>query len=154
VTRVLLVEDEESVSDALSYLLRKQGFEVATCPTGHDALDAFGQHGADLVLLDLMLPGALGTEVCQRLRERSSVPVIILSAKDTEADKAIGLELGADDYVTKPFSWPELAARIRAVHWRRNTSRGISGDSARAQPVHPHRLGRWGKEPPSSPPRT
>jgi two-component system, OmpR family, response regulator RegX3 len=122
VTRVLVVEDEESFSDALSYLLRKEGFEVATCLTGRDALDAFDRHGADLVLLDLVLPDSPGTQVCQRLRERSSVPVIMLSAKDTEVDKAIGLELGADDYVTKPFSWRELAARIQAVHCRRNGS--------------------------------
>jgi two-component system, OmpR family, response regulator RegX3 len=120
VTRVLVVEDEESFSDALSYQLRREGFEVAICPTGRDALDAFDRHGADLVLLDRLLPGPPGTEVFQRLRERSSVPVIIVSAKDSEVDKAIGFELGADDYVTKPLSWRELAARIRAVLRRRN----------------------------------
>ena len=114
-TFVLVVEDEESISDALSYLLRKEGFEVAVCPTGPDALAAFDRHGADLVLLDLMLPGPPGTDVCQSLRQRSDVPVIMLTAKDTEVDKAIGLELGADDYVTKPFSWRELLTRIRAV---------------------------------------
>jgi two-component system, OmpR family, response regulator RegX3 len=112
---VLVVEDEESFSDALSYMLRKEGFEVAVCPTGPDALEAFDRYGADLVLLDLMLPGPGGTEVCQSLRERSDVPVIMLSARDTEMDKTVGLELGADDYVTKPFSWHELAARIEAV---------------------------------------
>jgi two-component system, OmpR family, response regulator RegX3 len=115
VARVLVVEDEESFSDALSYLLRKEGFEVAVCPTGPDALDAFDRAGADLVLLDLMLSGPPGTEVCQSLRRRSDVPVIMLSARDSEVDKAISLELGADDYVTKPFSWRELAERIRAV---------------------------------------
>ena len=115
VTFVLVVEDEESISDALSYLLRKEGFEVAVCLTGPDALAAFDRHGADLVLLDLMLPGPPGTEVCQSLRQRSDVPVIMLTAKDTEVDKAVGLELGADDYVTKPFSWRELLTRIRAV---------------------------------------
>jgi two-component system, OmpR family, response regulator RegX3 len=115
VARVLVVEDEESFSDALSYLLRKEGFEVAVCPTGPDALDAFDRTGADLVLLDLMLPGPRGTEVCQRLRSRPDVPVIMLSARDTEVDRAVGLGLGADDYVTKPFSWRELAGRIRAV---------------------------------------
>ena len=114
-TRVLVVEDEESFSDALSYMLRKEGFEVAVCPTGPDALDAFDRTGADLVLLDLMLPGPRGTEVCQSLRSRSDVPVIMLSARDTEVDRAVGLGLGADDYVTKPFSWRELAGRIRAV---------------------------------------
>jgi two-component system response regulator RegX3 len=112
---VLVVEDEESFSDPLSYLLRKEGFEVVVCPTGPDALDTFDRHGADLVLLDLMLAGPPGTEVCRSLREQSNVAVIILTAKDTEVDKAVGLELGADDYVTKPFSWRELLARIRAV---------------------------------------
>jgi len=112
---VLVVEDEESISDALSYLLRKEGFEVAVCPTGPDALAAFDRHGADLVLLDLMLPGPAGTEVCRSLRQRSDVPVIMLTAKDTEVDKVVGLGLGADDYVTKPFSWRELLTRIQAV---------------------------------------
>jgi two-component system, OmpR family, response regulator RegX3 len=112
---VLVVEDEESFSDALSYMLRKEGFEVAVCPTGTDALAVFDRDGADLVLLDLVLPGPPGTEVCRSLRERSDVPVIMLSAKDTEIDKAVGLELGADDYLTKPFTWRELAARIQAV---------------------------------------
>jgi two-component system response regulator RegX3 len=115
VTFVLIVEDEESISDALAYMLRKEGFEVAVCPTGPDALAAFDRNGADLVLLDLMLPGPPGTEVCQSLRERSDVPVIMLTAKDTEVDRAVGLELGADDYVTKPFTWRELLTRIQAV---------------------------------------
>ena len=114
-TSVLIVEDEESISDALAYMLRKEGFEVAVCATGPDALAAFDRNGADLVLLDLMLPGPPGTEVCQSLRERSDVPVIMLTAKDTEVDKAVGLELGADDYVTKPFTWRELLTRIHAV---------------------------------------
>ena len=114
-TRLLVVEDEESFSDALSYMLRKEGFEVAVAPTGTDALDEFDRSGADLVLLDLMLPGLSGTEVCRQLRTRSSVPVIMLTAKDSEVDKVVGLELGADDYVTKPFSSRELLARIRAV---------------------------------------
>jgi len=118
VARVLVVEDEESFSDALSYLLRKEGFEVVVCPTGPDALDAFDRTGADLVLLDLMLPGPRGTEVCQNLRSRSDVPVIMLSARDTEVDRAVSLGLGADDYVTKPFSWRELAGRIQAVLWQ------------------------------------
>jgi two-component system response regulator RegX3 len=114
-TLALVVADEESFSDALSYLLRKEGFEVAVCPTGPDALEMFDRNGADLVLLDLVLPGPASSQVCRSLRKRSNVPVIMLSAKDTEVDKAVGLELGADDYVTKPFSWHELAARIRAV---------------------------------------
>jgi two-component system response regulator RegX3 len=121
-TRVLLVEDEESYSDALSYLLRKEGFQVAVCPAGPDALAMFDRDGADLVLLDLMLPGPAGTDVCRNLRQRSDVPVIMLTAKDSEADRAAGLGLGADDYVTKPFSWHELAGRIRAVlHRQRET---------------------------------
>src|SRR5207302_2263984 len=120
VTRILVVEDEESFSDALSYMLRKEGFEVAVCPTGPAALDTFDRTGADLVLLDLMLPGLPGSEVCRALRERSNVPVIMLTAKDSEIDKVVGLELGADDYVTKPFSSRELVARMRAVLRRRS----------------------------------
>jgi two-component system response regulator RegX3 len=115
VTRVLVVEDEESFSDALSYMLRKEGFEVAVAGTGPEALETFDRSGADLVLLDLMLPGLPGTEVCRSLRQKSKVPVIMLTAKDSEIDKVVGLELGADDYVTKPFSSRELVARIRAV---------------------------------------
>ena len=114
-TRVLVVEDEESFSDALSYMLRREGFEVAVAATGPDALTEFDRTGADLVLLDLMLPGLSGTEVCRTLRQRSNVPVIMLTARDSEIDKVVGLELGADDYVTKPFSSRELVARIRAV---------------------------------------
>ncbi len=114
-TRVLLVEDEESFSDALSYLLRKHGFEVAVCPAGPHALDTLGRSGADLVLLDLMLPGQPGTEVYRSLRQRSKVPVIMLTARDIEIDGAAGLELGAGDYVTKPFSCRELVGRIHAV---------------------------------------
>jgi two-component system response regulator RegX3 len=115
VTRVLVVEDEESFSDALSYMLRKEGYEVSVATNGPDALADFDRNGADLVLLDLMLPGISGTEVCRSIRQRSSVPVIMLTAKDSEIDKVVGLELGADDYVTKPFSSRELVARIRAV---------------------------------------
>jgi two-component system response regulator RegX3 len=115
VTRVLVVEDEESFSDALSYMLRKEGYEVTVATNGPDALESFDRHGADLVLLDLMLPGIPGTEVCRTIRQKSAVPVIMLTAKDSEIDKVVGLELGADDYVTKPFSSRELVARIRAV---------------------------------------
>ena len=110
-TRVLVVEDEESYSDALSYVLRKEGFEVAVAETGPDALDEYDRAGADIVLLDLMLPGLSGTEVCRALRSRGNVPVIIVSAKDTEVDKVVGLELGADDYVTKPFELLEMLLR-------------------------------------------
>jgi two-component system response regulator RegX3 len=119
VTRILLVEDEESFSDPLSYLLGKEGYEVAVAADGLDALAEFDRGGADLVLLDLMLPGASGTEVCRQLRAKSNVPIIMLTAKDSEIDKVVGLELGADDYVTKPYSSRELLARIRAV-LRRN----------------------------------
>ena len=114
-TRVLVVEDEESYSDALTYLLAKEGFEVSVAATGPTALEEFDRSGADIVLLDLMLPGLPGTEVCRRIRAVSSVPVIMVSAKDDEVDKVVGLELGADDYVTKPYSPRELVARIRAV---------------------------------------
>jgi two-component system, OmpR family, response regulator RegX3 len=118
-TRVLVVEDEESFSDALSYMLRREGFEAVVAGTGPDALAEFDRAGADIVLLDLMLPGLSGTEVCRALRSRSGVPIIMLTAKDSEVDKVVGLELGADDYVTKPYSARELVARIRAVLRRR-----------------------------------
>ncbi|QVQ50795.1 response regulator transcription factor [Spiractinospora alimapuensis] len=124
-TRVLVVEDEESYSDALSYMLRKEGFEVAVAESGPVALETFERTGADLVLLDLMLPGLSGTEVCRELRQQSNVPVIMLTAKDSEIDKVVGLELGADDYVTKPFSSRELVARIRAVLRRRGDEEGV-----------------------------
>ncbi|MFG2903841.1 MULTISPECIES: response regulator [unclassified Kitasatospora] len=127
-TRVLVVEDEESFSDALSYMLRKEGFEVAVAATGPDALEQFERNGADLVLLDLMLPGLPGTEVCRQLRVRSNVPVIMVTAKDSEIDKVVGLEIGADDYVTKPYSTRELVARIRAVLRRRGEDGG-AGDN-------------------------
>jgi len=121
-TRILVVEDEESYRDPLTYTLRREGFDVVEAATGPDALDRFAEHGADLVLLDLMLPGLPGTEVCRRLRTTSDVPVIMLTAKDDEIDKVVGLELGADDYVTKPYSSRELVARIRAVLRRRSSS--------------------------------
>ena len=114
-TRVLVVEDEGSFSDALSYMLRREGFDAVVAASGPDALAEFDRGGADIVLLDLMLPGLPGTEVCRALRTRSSVPIIMLTAKDSEVDKVVGLELGADDYVTKPYSARELVARIRAV---------------------------------------
>jgi len=122
VTRILLVEDEESYREPLEYLLRREGYDVVTAATGPDALDRFAETGADLVLLDLMLPGLPGTEVCRRLRAVSDVPVIMLTAKDGEIDKVVGLELGADDYVTKPYSSRELLARVRAVLRRREAA--------------------------------
>ena len=134
-TRVLVVEDEESFSDALSYMLRKEGFEVAIAATGPDALDQFERNGADLVLLDLMLPGLPGTEVCRQLRAKSSVPVIMVTAKDSEIDKVVGLEIGADDYVTKPYSTRELVARIRAVLRRRGEPEDVTETALESGPV-------------------
>ena len=113
--RVLIVEDEESLADPLAYLLRKEGFETTVVADGPSALAEFDRTGADIVLLDLMLPGMSGTDVCKQLRARSTVPVIMVTARDSEIDKVLGLELGADDYVTKPYSARELIARIRAV---------------------------------------
>jgi two-component system, OmpR family, response regulator RegX3 len=127
-TRVLVVEDEESFSDALSYMLRREGYDAVVAGNGPDALAEFDRGGADIVLLDLMLPGLPGTEVCRALRSRSTVPIIMLTAKDAEIDKVVGLELGADDYVTKPYSARELVARIRAVLRRR-------GEAAEAPPA-------------------
>ena len=129
-TRILLVEDEESYRDPLAYQLEREGFDVVTAATGTDALLRFDELGADLVLLDLMLPGLPGTEVCRRLRLVSDVPVIMLTAKDDEIDKVVGLELGADDYVTKPYSSRELLARVRAVLRRRETAAVPAGASA------------------------
>ncbi|MET9328374.1 response regulator transcription factor [Tsukamurella sp. NPDC003166] len=114
-THVLIVEDEESLADPLAFLLRKEGFETTVVGDGAEALRHFDATGADIVLLDLMLPGMSGTDVCKQLRARSSVPVIMVTARDSEIDKVVGLELGADDYVTKPYSARELIARIRAV---------------------------------------
>lgn len=113
--RILVVEDEETLAEAISFLLSKEGFDVAVAATGPAAIESFEKSGADLILLDLMLPGLSGTEVCRQIRTKSSVPIIMLTAKDSEIDKVVGLELGADDYVTKPYSSRELIARIRAV---------------------------------------
>jgi len=128
VARVLVVEDEDSFSDALSYMLRKEGFEVSVAATGTSALTEFDRTGADIVLLDLMLPEMSGTEVCRQLRSRSHVPIIMVTARDSEIDKVVGLEIGADDYVTKPYSPRELVARIRAVLRRQ------AGDSTELSP--------------------
>jgi two-component system response regulator RegX3 len=114
-TRVLVVEDEESYREALAYMLRKEGFDVIEAADGTAGLAEYDRTGADIVLLDLMMPGLPGTEVCRQLRLRGPVPVIMVTARDSEIDKVVGLELGADDYVTKPFSHRELVARIRAV---------------------------------------
>ena len=114
-TRVLIVEDEPDLADPLAYLLRREGYEVEIAEDGPTALSAFRERGADIVLLDLMLPGMPGTEVCRQIRSTSAVPIIMLTAKDSEVDIVVGLELGADDYVTKPYSSRELLARMRAV---------------------------------------
>ena len=118
-TAILLVEDEAALSEPLAYLLKREGYEVTVAEDGPTALAEFDRSGADLVLLDLMLPGIPGTEVCREIRTRSNVPIIMLTAKDSEVDIVVGLELGADDYVTKPYSSRELLARIRAVLRRR-----------------------------------
>ena len=125
-TRILVVEDEASFSEALAYLLTKEGFEVTVAENGADAITAFARTGADLVLLDLMLPGLSGVEVCRQIRSYSQVPIIMLTAKDDEVDKVVGLEIGADDYVTKPYKSRELVARIRAVLRRQGNFDEIS----------------------------
>ncbi len=125
-TKVLIVEDEESMADPLAFLLRREGFSTEIAGNGPDALVAYDRNGADIVLLDLMLPGMSGTEVCKQLRARGPVPVIMLTARDSEIDKVVGLELGADDYITKPYSTRELIARIRAV-LRRGTETEDAG---------------------------
>jgi two-component system response regulator RegX3 len=136
-TSVLIVEDEESLADPLAFLLRKEGFEATVVADGPSALAEFERAGADIVLLDLMLPGMSGTDVCKQLRLRSSVPVIMVTARDSEIDKVVGLELGADDYVTKPYSARELIARIRAVLRRGNDNddAGIGDGVLEAGPV-------------------
>jgi two-component system response regulator RegX3 len=136
--RILVVEDEETLAEAISFLLSKEGFDVAVAATGPEAIDSFDKSGADLILLDLMLPGLSGTEVCRQIRTKSSVPIIMLTAKDSEIDKVVGLELGADDYVTKPYSSRELIARIRAV-LRRGEIQDAGGDET-ALEVGPVRM--------------
>ncbi|WP_156760030.1 response regulator transcription factor [Microbacterium karelineae] len=121
-TRVLLVEDEPDLADPLAYLLQREGYEVEIADDGEKALRLFREHGADVILLDLMLPGIPGTEVCRQVRTGSQVPIVMLTAKDSEVDIVVGLELGADDYVTKPYSSRELLARMRAVLRRSATA--------------------------------
>ena len=134
-TRIMIVEDEESLSEPLAYLLGKEGFDPEVVADGQQAVAEFDRAGADLVLLDLMLPGLSGTEVCKQLRQRSSVPIIMLTAKDAEIDKVLGLELGADDYVTKPYSSRELVARIRDVLRRRSEPEELVSATVQAGPV-------------------
>lgn len=135
--KILIVEDEEALAEPLAYLLGREGFTPVVVSNGLDAAPTFEREGADLVLLDVMLPGQSGLEVCKQLRATSSVPIIMLTAKDTELDKVLGLELGADDYVTKPYSSRELIARIRAVLRRRGSEfeGGERGGSLVAGPV-------------------
>lgn len=127
-TRILIVEDERSLSEPLAYLLEREGYETKVADDGLAAVAEFDRNGADLILLDLMLPGLSGTEVCREIRSRSGVPIIMLTAKDSEVDIVVGLELGADDYVTKPYKSRELLARIRAVLRRRTEDDAV--DSA------------------------
>ncbi|MEO6117118.1 MAG: response regulator transcription factor [Pseudolysinimonas sp.] len=134
-TRILIVEDEPSLSEPLAFLLHREGYDTEIASDGREALAAFDRAGADLVLLDLMLPGLPGTEVCRELRTRSSVPIIMLTAKDSEVDIVVGLELGADDYVTKPYSTRELLARIRAVLRRRLEVDGLDESVLEVGPV-------------------
>ncbi len=114
-TKILVVEDEESFREGVSFILSKEGYEVIDAADGNDAIIKFEREGADLVLLDVMLPGLSGLEVCKKLRTLTKVPIIMLTAKDTELDKVLGLEIGADDYITKPFSSRELLARVKAI---------------------------------------
>ena len=127
-TRILIVEDEESYSEPLAYMLKKEGYEAFVAATGPEGIDTFERGGADLVLLDVMLPGMSGVDVCRELRSRSGVPIIMLTAKDSEIDKVVGLEMGADDYVTKPYSGRELLARIKAVLRRRGEAEAGESD--------------------------
>ena len=127
-TRILIVEDEASFSEALAFLLTKEGFETAIAEDGRQAIKMFNADGADLILLDLMIPEVSGVEVCRTIRTQSQVPIIMLTAKDAEIDKVVGLELGADDYVTKPYSSRELIARIKAVLRRGLTEDGSDQD--------------------------
>jgi two-component system response regulator RegX3 len=134
-TRILIVEDESSLSEPLAYLLEREGYETTIAEDGLAGLAEFDRNGADLLLLDLMLPGLPGTEVCREIRTRSSVPIIMLTAKDSEVDIVVGLELGADDYVTKPYSTRELLARIRSVLRRRTEEVGVEDSVLEASGV-------------------
>ena len=134
-TRILIVEDEESYSEPLAYMLKKEGYDAVVAATGPEGIDAFERGGADLVLLDVMLPGMSGVDVCRELRSRSGVPIIMLTAKDSEIDKVVGLEMGADDYVTKPYSGRELLARIKAVLRRRGEAEAGESDELVVGPV-------------------
>lgn len=136
-TRILIVEDEESYREPLVYQLKREGYETLAAATGEEGLELFTRGGVDLVLLDLMLPGIDGISLCRRIREQSRVPIIMVTAKSAEIDKVVGLEIGADDYMTKPYSFRELNARIRAV-LRRNqqvSEAAAAGDSSDEVPL-------------------
>ncbi len=135
--QILVVDDEPVFRDTLAFNLRRDGFDVVTAGDGVAAVDAFHSAAPDLILLDLMLPGISGIEVCKRVRENSSVPIIMVTAKDDEIDKVVGLEVGADDYLTKPYSYRELLARIRAVLRRTSTD-----SAAVSEPNEVLRVGR------------
>ena len=130
-TRILVVDDEPALRDTVSYALRQEGFEVELRPDGESGLAAALENGFDLVILDLMLPGLPGTDVCRRLRAESAVPIVMLTAKNAELDRVLGLEIGADDYVTKPFSMAELTVRVRAILRRRELDRTGVGEIRR-----------------------
>ena len=134
-TRIMIVEDEESFSEALAFMLQREGYEVEVAADGNLALEVYEQRGADLILLDLMLPGLSGLEVCRQIRAKSQVPIIMLTAKDGEIDKVVGLEIGADDYVTKPFSSRELLARVRSVLRRHGEPEELLASTVEAGPV-------------------
>jgi two-component system response regulator RegX3 len=134
-TRILVVEDEQNLREPLVYLLQKEGYDVIEAEDGQSAIDSFFTLGADLVLLDLMLPGVNGNEVCRAIRAESQVPIIMVTAKDTEIDKVVGLEIGADDYVTKPYSSRELLARMKAVLRRGTEAVTVSAGLIKAGPV-------------------
>jgi DNA-binding response OmpR family regulator len=131
--RILLVDDEQAVQKLLAFPLHQEGYEVVPATTGQEALDRFRENEFDLVVLDIMLPQVDGFEVCRQLRAKSSVPIIMLTAKAEEFDKVLGLELGADDYITKPFSMREFRSRVKAVLRRADLSR--NGDDAGADPL-------------------
>ena len=134
-TRVSVVEDEQNLREPLVYLLQKEGYDVIEAEDGRSAIDIFFSLGADLVLLDLMLPGVNGNEVCRAIRAESQVPIIMVTAKDSEIDKVVGLEIGADDYVTKPYSSRELLARMKAVLRRGTETATVSSSLIKAGPV-------------------
>jgi DNA-binding response OmpR family regulator len=127
--RILVVDDEPAIVDAVAYALRREGFDVETASDGVEALEAARARPYDVLVLDLMLPGLSGMDVCRSLRAESDVPILMLTARDAEVDRVVGLELGADDYVTKPFSLVELVSRVRAILRRRELDRAPAGSA-------------------------